>query len=83
MPLAILALAEKTAGRDRKTGDRIWTHFSAEKKKPNDFIPGFQSSPTATGDLVLIGDDGMVHDDQCRVGLFAQAFATATLGRSF
>ncbi len=47
---------------DRKTGDRIWTHFSAEKKKPNDFIPGFQSSPTVTGDLVLIGDeDGVFH----------------------
>lgn len=47
---------------DRKTGDRVWTHFSAEKKKPNDFIPGFQSSPTVTGDLVLIGDeDGVFH----------------------
>ncbi|MHC4878408.1 MAG: outer membrane protein assembly factor BamB family protein [Planctomycetota bacterium] len=47
---------------DRKTGERVWTHFSAEKKKPNDFIPGFQSSPTVTGDLVLIGDeDGVFH----------------------
>lgn len=47
---------------DRKTGERIWTYFSAEKKKPNDFIPGFQSSPTVTGDLVVIGDeDGIFH----------------------
>ena len=33
---------------DRKNGKRIWTHFSAPRKKPNDFIPGFQSSPTVT-----------------------------------
>ena len=47
---------------DRKTGKRIWTHFSAPRKKPNDFIPGFQSSPTVTKDLVVIGDeDGVFH----------------------
>lgn len=47
---------------DRATGDRVWTYLSAEKKKPSDFIPGFQSSPTVTGDLVVIGDeDGVFH----------------------
>ena len=47
---------------DRKTGKRLWTHFSAEKKKPTDFIPGFQSSPTVFEDLVLAGDeDGVFH----------------------
>ena len=46
----------------RRTGDRLWTHYSAEKKKPNDFIPGFQASPTVFGELVLIGDeDGIFH----------------------
>lgn len=47
---------------DRKTGHRIWTYFSAEKKKAGDFIPGFQSSATVFGDLVLLGDeDGVFH----------------------
>lgn len=47
---------------ERKTGQRVWTYFSAEKKKPTSFIPGFQSSPTVTGELVLIGDeDGIFH----------------------
>ena len=47
---------------NRKTGKRIWTYFSAEKKKKNDFIPGFQASPTVTGELVVIGDeDGVFH----------------------
>ena len=47
---------------ERKTGKRVWTYFSAEKEKPTSFIPGFQSSPTVTGELVLIGDeDGIFH----------------------
>lgn len=47
---------------DLKTGERQWTHFSALRKKPKDFIPGFQSSPTVTNDLVVIGDeDGFFH----------------------
>lgn len=47
---------------ERRTGKRVWTYFSAEKEKPTSFIPGFQSSPTVTGDLVLIGDeDGFFH----------------------
>ena len=47
---------------DLQTGERKWTHFSAERKKPNDFIPGFQSSPTVTNELVVIGDeDGFFH----------------------
>lgn len=46
---------------DRLTGKRVWTYFS-DKKKPNSIIPGFQSSPTVTADLVLIGDDfGFFH----------------------
>ncbi len=47
---------------ERKTGKRIWTYFSEEKKKPTSFIPGFQASPTVTGELVLIGDEyGVFH----------------------
>lgn len=47
---------------ERKTGNRVWTYFSAKKEKPASFIPGFQSSPTVTGDLVVIGDeDGFFH----------------------
>ena len=42
---------------ERKTGERVWTYFSEEKKKPTSFIPGFQASPTVTGELVLIGDE--------------------------
>ena len=41
---------------ERKTGKRVWTYFSEEKKKPTSFIPGFQASPTVTSELVLIGD---------------------------
>lgn len=47
---------------ERKTGKRVWTYFSEEKKKPTSFIPGFQASPTVTSELVLIGDEyGVFH----------------------
>lgn len=47
---------------ERLTGKRVWTYLSAERKKPDDFIAGFQSSPTVTADLVLLGDeDGIFH----------------------
>ena len=47
---------------ERLTGKRVWTYFSAPRKKPDDFIAGFQSSPTVTRELVLVGDeDGRMH----------------------
>lgn len=42
---------------NRETGERVWTYFSEERKKPNDFIPGFQASPTVTDELVVLGSE--------------------------
>lgn len=47
---------------ERETGKRVWTYFSEERKKPKDFIPGFQASPTVTKDLVMLGSEyGVFH----------------------
>jgi outer membrane protein assembly factor BamB len=47
---------------ERETGKRVWTYFSEERKKPKDFIPGFQASPTVSKDLVLLGSEyGVFH----------------------
>jgi len=47
---------------ERQTGKRVWTYFSAARKKPGDFIPGFQSSPSVHSSTILIGDeDGVLH----------------------
>ena len=54
---------------ERKTGKKVWTYFSAEKKKPNDFIPAFQASPTVHGDTILVGDeDGFFHGIDRKTG---------------
>lgn len=47
---------------ERATGKPRWKYLSAEKTKPNTFLPGFKSSPTVTADLVYLGDeDGVFH----------------------
>jgi len=47
---------------ERQTGKRVWTYYSAARKKPGDFIPGFQSSPSVHSSTILIGDeDGILH----------------------
>lgn len=62
---------------DRLTGQRVWTYFSAERKKPDDFIPGFGSSPTVTDKLVFIGDeDGKFHAVDRTTGKLAWRFET-------
>ena len=54
---------------ERKTGKKVWTYFSAEKKKSNDFIPAFQASPTIHGDTILVGDeDGYFHGIDRKTG---------------
>lgn len=62
---------------DRLTGKRIWTYLSAERKKPDDFIPGFGSSPTVTSKHVFIGDeDGKFHAVDRSTGKRAWLFET-------
>lgn len=47
---------------DLKTGQRLWTYRSKEDPKPNEFLPGFKSSPTVTADGVYLGDEeGVFH----------------------
>jgi outer membrane protein assembly factor BamB len=47
---------------DLKTGKRLWTYQSKENAKPNEFQPGFKSSPTVTADGVYLGDEeGVFH----------------------
>ncbi|MFP6762920.1 MAG: PQQ-binding-like beta-propeller repeat protein, partial [Planctomycetaceae bacterium] len=55
---------------ERQTGKRVWTYFSAARKKPGDFIPGFQSSPSVHSSTILIGDeDGILHAVDRKTGL--------------
>ncbi len=62
---------------ERQTGKRVWTYFSAERKKPDDFIAGFQSSPTVTDELVLLGDeDGIFHAVDRKTGKQRWKFET-------
>lgn len=62
---------------DRLTGKRIWTYFSQKREKPSDFIPGFQSSPSVTSELVVIGDeDGFFHAIDRKTGKQRWKFET-------
>ncbi len=62
---------------ERLTGKRVWTYLSAERKKPDDFIPGFGSSPTVTNKQVFIGDeDGKFHAVDRSTGKRAWLFET-------
>lgn len=64
---------------ERLTGKRVWTYFSAERKKPDDFIPGFGSSPTVTDKLVFVGDeDGKFHAVDRATGKRAWRFETGS-----
>src|SRR5262249_20728939 len=47
---------------NRRTGEKIWGYRSKVPANPNDFIPGFKTSPTVTADTVYAGDeDGVFH----------------------
>lgn len=47
---------------ERATGKTVWTYKTVDNVAPNNFAPGFKSSPTVAGDAVYLGDeDGIFH----------------------